>query len=306
MSGLTGRWLLVARWVAAASLAFGVGCGDSGTAGSGAARVRVSGEGAAKTGYPYDRQGVEISFVDGWTLTFDKVLVSVSDLRLEAGDDEVTGEQSWIVDLHLGDPALFEFTELAPQRWDFFGFDIAPPMADAEVGEGVDGADVERMIAEELSYLVAGSATHPERGEIRFEWGFPVAVRHRNCTNGLDGTAGIVVRENSATDAEITIHMDHVFWDTLGTEVAQLRFDPIWGADVDEDGEVTVEELAAQRISALTDPTGAPLTDETGAPLVYDPGSLPLPDKNLYEFIVLSMASMAHLNGLGLCSVERL
>jgi hypothetical protein len=38
---------------------------------------------------------------------------------------------------------------------------------------------------------------------------------------------------------------------------------------------------------------------------VYDPGSLPLPDKNLYEYVLVSMASMAHLNGLGLCSVER-
>jgi hypothetical protein len=100
--------------------------------------------------------------------------------------------------------------------------------------------------------------------------------------------------------------MDHMFWDTLGTEVAQLRFDPIWGADVDQDGTVTTEELTDQRISALADPMGAPLLDEEGAPLVYDPGSLPLPDKNLYEFIQLSMASMAHLNGLGLCSVERL
>jgi hypothetical protein len=294
------------RGALAALLTLGVACGDSGTAGSGVARVRASGEGAAKSGYPYDRQGVEIAFVDGWTLSFEKVLVSVSELELAAGEDRVTSDRSWIVDLHLGDPELDELTELAPQRWDSFGFVIEAPTAASEPGDGVDAADVDRMVDEELGYLVAGSATHPDRGTITFEWGLPIAVRHRNCTNGLDGTAGIVVRENSATDAEITIHMDHMFWDTLGTEVAQLRFDPIWGADVDQDGTVTTEELTDQRISALADPMGAPLLDEEGAPLVYDPGSLPLPDKNLYEFIQLSMASMAHLNGLGLCSVERL
>jgi hypothetical protein len=299
--------LLSARtWALAGLVALGAACGDSGTEGSGIARVRVSGEGAAKSGYPYDRQGVQIAFADGWTLEFEKVLVSLSELELAAGEDSVASDRSWVVDLHLGDPELEELADLAPQRWESFGFVIAPPTATSEPGDGVASADLERMIGEGLGYLVVGSATHPDRGTITFEWGLPIAVRHRNCTNGVDGTAGIVVRENSATDAEITVHMDHIFWDTLGTEKAQLRFDPIWGADVDENGEVTTEELSAQRISALTDPKGAPLLDEEGAPLVYDPGSLPLPDKNLYEFILLSTASMAHLNGLGLCSVERL
>lgn len=299
-----------ARWALVGLVAFGavsaVGCGDSVTEGSGIARVRASGEGAAKSGYPYDRQGVQIAFVDGWTLEFEKVLVSLSELELAAGEDRVASDRSWVVDLHLGDPELEELADLAPQRWDSFGFVIAPPTSASEPGDGVVAGDVERMVEEGLGYLVAGSATHPDRGTVSFEWGLPIAVRHRNCTNGLDGTSGIVVRENSATEAEITVHMDHMFWDTLGTEKAQLRFDPIWGADADEDGQVTTEELAAQRISALTDPMGEPLTDENGEPLVYDPGSLPLPDKNLYEFVLLSMASMAHLNGLGLCSVERL
>jgi hypothetical protein len=295
-----------ARVALASLVVSGLACSNSGSVdGSGAVRVRTSGEGAAKVGYPYDRQGVEIAFIDGWELRFEKVLVSVREIELTAEGDSVASEGSWVVDLHLGDPPLEEFTELAARRWDGFGFVIDAPNEESALGEGVDPVDADRMANEGLSYVIEGSASHPERGSVTFSWGLPIAVRHRNCTNGVDGTSGLVVRENSTTDAEITIHLDHMFWDTLGTEVASLRFDPIWGADVDEDGEVTLDELRAQRLSSLTDPSGATLTDEEGSPLVYDPGSLPLPDKNLYEYVLVSMASMAHLNGLGLCSVER-
>jgi hypothetical protein len=56
----------------------------------------------------------------------------------------------------------------------------------------------------------------------------------------------------------------------------------------------------------LQDPDGEPLLDEEGEPLVYDPGAIPLADKNLREFLLAASASQAHLNGLGLCSVQRL
>ncbi|HSO00666.1 MAG TPA: hypothetical protein VLS89_20380, partial [Candidatus Nanopelagicales bacterium] len=108
------------------------------------------------------------------------------------------------------------------------------------------------------------------------------------------------------TDAEITFHVDHVFWDTLGAEQSRLRFDPMWGANKNRDLVIDLDELAAQRLADLTDPEGQPLLDEAGQPLVYNPGSIPLPDKNLLEFVLVSAASQAHLNGLGLCSVQAL
>lgn len=106
--------------------------------------------------------------------------------------------------------------------------------------------------------------------------------------------------------AELTCHVDDLFWDTLGAEQARLRFDPIWGADRDRDGFVDLDELAQQRLADLQDPDRAPLLDEDGVPLVYDPGAVPLADKNLREFLVAASASQAHLDGLGLCSVQRL
>lgn len=292
----------------ATALLLGAGAGCDEDDAIATLRIRTSGEGAAKTGYPYDRDGVSYSFVDGWTLVFDRYLVSFGNVTVgtqDGGAEEVRTDGRYIADLKADDPVVLEL-ELEPRRWDAFGFSVLPADASSEAVGTVQQADIDRMIAGGLTYLIEGTAAHPQRGTLRFSWPMVNPARNTNCTNGLDGTAGVVLRPNATTDAEITFHVDHLFWDTLGTELAQLRFDPLWGANKDGDDLVTLDELATQRLANLTDPTGAPLLDENGLPLVYNPGSIPLPDKNLKEFILVSGASQAHLNGLGLCSVGSL
>ncbi len=283
---------------------FVAACG-TGDAGDGAVSIRVSGEGAAKEGYPFVKRGVEIAFADGWSLRFTKYLVSVGDLRLASAEDEVAFEDRsvYVTDLHLGDPVVATIPGVAARRWERFSFRVVPPPAGAVKVGAVADADVARMQAGGFNYWVEGTATKAGR-TVSFAWGLANPTRATNCTSGVDDTDGVVVRTNSTATAEITFHLDHLFWDTLGSERATLRFDAIAGAS--DDDVVTWDELATQRLASLRGPGGAPLLDGAGQRVVYDPGSVPLAAQTLQAFMLATSAGQAHLDGLGLCTVSRL
>lgn len=292
-------WLLLAG--AALCLA---ACGEAG--GSGSLRVRVSGEGAAKLGYPFVKNNATIAFIDGWQVRFSKFLVALSEIRLATfdGEEAPASPGTAVADLHLGDPQVVELSNLAARRWDRFGFKIVAPDAGARLLNQVAPEDLTRMVAGGFNYLIEGSATRgPDT--YTFSWGMKNPTRNANCTNGIDGTDGFVVKNNTTTDAEITIHVDHMFWDTLGTEIAKLRFDPIAGASRD-DKVVTFDELRAQALSDLRGPDGTALRDASGGLVTYDPGTARLPEPTLAAFILASAASQAHVNGTGLCTVSAL
>lgn len=268
--------------------------------------IHISGEGAAKLGYPFVKNNETIAFVDGWRVRFDKFLVGLAEVRLAAtrGAEVSTGAQTMVADLRLGDPEVVRWTALEARRWDRFGFRIVAPQADARALNRVADADRARMTEGGFNYWIEGRAE--KNGEtFTFTWGLRNPTRNTSCTNGLDGTDGFVVRNHATAQGEITIHVDHLFWDTLGGEVSRLRFDAIAGASRD-DFDVTFEELAAQSLASPRGRDGQPLLDERGQPLSYNPGSVPIGAPNLASFILASSASQAHVNGLGLCTVSRL
>ena len=274
--------------------------------GDGAVLVRVSGEGAATQGYPFEKNGARIAFVDGWSLRFSKVLVSVGAIRLSSADDAVAFDDPsfFVMDLQKGDAPLFTVEAIPARRWDRFSFRVMSPPSGARPIGAVASADIEQMRTSGWNTWLEGVA---EKGGLAysFAWGLANPVRATNCSNGVDGTDGIVVKRGSTSIAEITMHLDHIFWDTLGTELSKLRFDAIAGASRD-DRNVTWAELALQTLDDLRGPDGAPLRDEQGAVLVYNPGAVPLADRTLQAFILATTASQAHLNGTGLCTVTRL
>lgn len=302
-----GSGLAAGRAVAAAAFVLAAlpACGSDDD-GQGAVAIRVSGEGAAKQGYPFVKNGAEIAFADGWTLRFSKYLASVGELRLTSADDTVAFESKavYVMDLHLGDPTIATFEGLPARRWERFGFRVVPPPPDAiKVGTVAD-EDLERMRREGYNYWLEGTA---EKGgkAYSFAWGLANPTRATNCTSGIDGTEGIVVRKSTTTEAEITFHLDHLFWDTLGTERNNLRFDAIAAASTD-DTVIAWEELASQSLADLRGLDGGPLVDAGGKPVVYNPGSVPLPAQTLQAFMLATAAGQAHLNGLGLCTISRL
>ena len=280
-------------------LAAALGCSADG---EGTLSFRISGEDGALSGFPND----EAAFVDGWSLTFDRYLVAVADIHIAAngGGTGARDEQVYIADLHAGEPDIDELGPLAARRWDRVSWNMRAPTESDDVVAlaGVDDEDVARMADGGFVYWMAGHATKDDR-EVTFELGLDNPTANRDCTNGFDGTTGIVVRNNSIAEAEITIHVEHLFWDTLSSEQTELRFDPI-AAVADDEGVVTWDALAEQQLASMHGADGEPLLDETGAALFYNPGSLPI--TNLQEFVVATTRTQAHLGGAGLCTIEPL
>lgn len=288
--------------------ALSIGCGSEPTdaTGTGSLAIRVTGEDAAKTGFPVEEEGESIAFVDGWSVQFEKFLFSFGALELKGADGTaaISSSDKYVVDLHAGDGSLPNIEALEARRWESFNFQITAPDANVKKLGTVDDADVQAMVTGKYNYWVEGTATKGAES-IEFAWGLANPTKNANCTNGLDDTDGVVIRTNVTTEAEITIHVEHLFWDTLGSEDASLRFDAL-AAVAGADKMVTTEELATQSLADLKDANGMPLKDSAGMTVVYNPGSVPLKSQDLLSFIQASGASMAHLNGEGLCTITGL
>ena len=296
--------------------------GGCSLAGEGDLEIRVSAEQAAMVGLPNladrdeehehsDSEGdapEELHFVDGWVIDYDKYIVSIGDIEIanSEGDRRSTENDAFVVDLAQAEPAIEVLRDVPGSRWDVFSFSVRPPDdEDVVATQGdVSDEDLDRMIDERLNYWVEDRASKGDV-EVRFAWGVQNATRNEACTNGVDDTAGVVLRNNSMAVAEITLHIEHMFWDTLGSEQTRLRFDAI-AAMADDEGMVSFEALADQRLADLRDADGQPLLDSDGSLLFYDAGSAPLAEQNLSEFIRATMRSQAHLNGAGLCTIDGL
>ncbi|HEY1101533.1 MAG TPA: hypothetical protein VGF99_21520 [Myxococcota bacterium] len=255
-------------------------------AGTGSVVVGITGEEAATEGLPFEEDGEVIAFADGWSVTFDHYLAVVG--ALQVGDD--VDDATYIVDLAKlgGDPPgaeLFTFEGLAAGQQPF---SFAMPAANADsvvVGEA-DAALVQQMRDDGLTYYVAGAATKDGR-TVTFEYPLTTATTNSDCTNGDDDKQGVTVEAGVTADAEITIHIEHLFYDTLGVEGPDLVFDPLAASAAADDDDLTAEELGSLTVDAAS----------------YDKGSFDV--TTMLDYIAVAASSQAHLNGEGLCTVTR-
>jgi hypothetical protein len=272
-------------------------CADNATSyGTGSVRVAISGEAAAISGFPAGSGDDVIAFADGWTLEMRKVLVSLEGFELRAtdGDDAAVDADPVVADLHLGEPELWRFDGVPARRWDRVGYRYKAPTRSSRAANDVSDDDIERMVDGSYSLLIDAVASKDGQ-EITIEFGFAMQVAHSHCVNGQDETDGLVVPTNGAADAQITVHLDHLFFDTYASDEAALRFDPMAAVAMDE--KVTLDDLALQdNLSDLLDADGEPLD------LAYDPGSAfdPIPE-NLREYVQAAATTTGHFNGEGHC-----
>ncbi len=172
---------------------------------------------------------------------------------------------------------------------------------------------------------------------VNFTMGWNDATSNTNCVNADLGdeadlaNRGVVIVPNGPAVAQITMHVDHVFWDKLKQEGAALRFDPI-AAFAPADTSTTpfsLNTFHAQHLLAVF-ADGSPLPDRApyqpnpspnaGAntpddvqpnPLqitfnlngVTAPAGSAFPD-DLVQFMAFSAQSQMHLNAQGLCYIK--
>jgi hypothetical protein len=259
----------------------------------GAVRLFVSGELAAETGYPTPGPD-PIAFVDGWSMDFDHVLVGVETIRLGQGE---LARPPLVADLHLGPAELFTEAALPSGRLEV-GYTLAVPgPSSVEVGV-VDPAVRARMESAGASLLLAGRARHPVHGAYTFELAVSRPIIAESCEQA-DGTLGLVVPDNGATEAELTVHLDHLFFDSGTAEAPSLRFEA-WAAAAGDDRHVTLDELAAQPLADLVGIDGMPLRDEDGL-VAYVPPATGASITTLREHVLALAASSPHWMGEGHC-----
>jgi hypothetical protein len=167
-----------------------------------------------------------------------------------------------------------------------------------------------------------------------FQMGFDTPTSYVNCQNGtdLDGPGvngedhprGVQVSTTDTITAQVTIHMDHPFWESFA-ENSPLHWDHIAAQYLGVANPVVhTEDLRGLNFTAFTDKAGAPIPWRTCDPTFYMPTSTgqlyfdPLkvkvtlggtdPTKGLrdyYDFIRYTQATQGHLNSQGLCYIDR-
>lgn len=225
-----------------------------------------------------------------------------------------------------------------------FGYDLLAATASAErVNLDASGQrDYDEMIAKGWSALYVGTATF--RGvdcrassmasfdnvakKVNFRFGFATPTQYINCQNSdLSGTPfegeekqrGVQAKAGTLSYQQLTLHLEHPFFDTTAHDEAKPFFDQI--AVAAKDGNVTLDDLAS------VDPTTFRLDATTKLPWrscisdvppkagdrVFDSGSLAInpggaPEstlRNYADYMRYSESTMGHLNADGLCATKR-
>lgn len=240
-------------------------------------------------GEEYIEDGIPATeFEDGWSVTFSKFVVLVHDPQAGPGTDD-TGRQSFLpgctaIDLVKKGPVVLDQMEVPSGEYHDTSYSIRPAEGDCRSAANAPGdLDLQNMADKGYSVLVAGNASKTGK-EVSFEWGFTRETHYTHCAS----TA--VVKAGEEASIQLTIHGDHLFYDSLTNPGAVLRFQVLAEADSNDDGDVTMEELAAfggDTFKALDN---------------YDVGGQPV--ETLYDYLQEQSATLGHIDGEGHCEVQ--
>jgi hypothetical protein len=167
-----------------------------------------------------------------------------------------------------------------------------------------------------------------------FQMGFSTPTDYVNCQNGTDLAGagvdgedhprGVQFLTTGQIIAQVTIHMDHPFWESFA-ENAPLHWDNIAAQYLGVTSPVAhTEDMKGVNFTAFTDKAGTPIPWRTCDPgyympsgtgqLGFDPlhvavtigGTNPATGlRDYYDYIRYSQSTQGHLNSQGLCYIDR-
>jgi hypothetical protein len=227
-------------------------------------------------------QGIPVTATaDGWSITFDRYLVSIGDIAPSAGpgSDPVTTDARYhVADVSIpSNGAGIMVTSLAVPAgvYSDVDFRIGPPTTGAE-GLNVTPQDVDFLRTQGYALLVEGTGVKGQTRE-HFSWGFTTPTRYVHC-HGLERDVTL-----GPQSMEVDIHGQNIFGDEM-VAMSALAFALIASADTVQSGEVTEQELA-----------GVDIRNQT----LYQSGSLKLTD--LWSFIDYKASTIGGVDGSGQC-----
>ncbi|MBK8252036.1 MAG: hypothetical protein IPK82_05145 [Polyangiaceae bacterium] len=236
------------------------------------------------------------AFEDGWQVKFTTFLVNIGNIQVADADGNTGASMNGTVVVNhvfQGEKPVFSVQEIEAKPWTDVSFEVPVATPEAKLGDGVIEWDRDFLVEKNASLYVTGEAT---KGEVtkKFAWTFSKGTRYTECSGDRDGkvTQGALIT-NGGTDAiELTIHGDHLFYDDLQSPNALLRFNPIAAADADNDGQITLDELA-----------NVPLVEIEDGP--YGTGSA-ADINDLGAFVTALSGTVGHFRGEGECFGEHI
>jgi hypothetical protein len=361
--------------------------------------LTASGEGFAKDGYAFPpADPMDVFFVDGWAISYDRILTTFDHITLSRGPDKVPTDQSqcddgkggtikcgtgssvlaevdgpFVVDLHKGgtlpdadgvamDAAPFAAltglnkegnTAFDPQTKYAFGFEVVKASKSAH-NINLDAADLTDyadMISKGYTTLLVGTATWQGGSgcstaaaapaydftvlptTIKFKLGLIAPTVYRNAQNpALMGTPdgneenprGVQTVANQSTVAQLTFHIDHVFWESFVHD-SPAHFDSFASkyAGATTTPTATMEDFKGFSFAPFKDAKGNPVPIRTctnlympvvtGAmtfdtqgiavdPAATDPSKA---IRDFYDYTTYNHSTFGHLNADGLSFVDR-
>lgn len=230
-------------------------------------------------------------FEDGWSVTYEKFLVNIAAVQV-SGAEGTAGDSmdGTIIFDHTkkGVKPVVRFDDLDAQAYDHVSYEIPAATSGAKLDSSATEADKKLLVDAKASVYVEGTA---EKGGMKktFTWAFAVSTLFDDCKGDKDGKEidGALVTNGGTDEIQLTIHGDHLFYDDLQSPNAKLRFDPIAGADADNDGEVTLAELGKVKLVDITVGT-------------YGTGSASSVN-DLGAFVIALSRTVGHFRGEGEC-----
>ena len=241
--------------------------------------------------------------VDGWHITFEKLLVSLGGAGLGARgiggrdmDDSACNSYA-----NAGYERLVDFTVAGQQKLsDIYGLGtcgvrlrLRAPGTDALLGQGVTAKDLSFMRIQESDAVITNGrrSVHvrgaASRGAVtkHFEWSFRIGVSLHGCAGagGVGFASDVVLAGGEVLPLPVIVHGEELFHERQDDD-SPLRFDALAAADADGDQNITLDELGA---------VSGPLPEADAGLMPGDGGAGTL-EQLIYEELVPRMIRMGN------------
>ena len=273
-----------------------LGCGDDG-GGAGRLRVLLSAEETISEGL---QVGADDENTRDYAVTYSKFLVAIG--RVSVGRASLSetrlSEAVSIADMRqVGEEGLelASFEDLSAGQWNQFGFETPNASAGAQKLPGVTDADAQEMIDKQLTYWIEGRVEKPG-APVDFVLKVALAARYENCES--NGQPGVSVSEDATSTATITLHGDHLWFNTLA------RGDEAHGHPLRAvDGR---RRRRWRRQGRDRRPGPVPAEKVFPSSKGYNLSGAPIPIATALDFVRAALSTQGHLNGEGECTTSLL
>ncbi|MEP7120863.1 MAG: hypothetical protein ABJE95_08140 [Byssovorax sp.] len=235
-----------------------------------------------------------LTTVDGWHISFERLLLGIGDARLgalgsgNADPDEsvctiyanaryerlfdvTVGGRQPLSDIYGIGTCGVSFAVTVPYGW-------SGPLGATPLGPGVSAKDLAFMRDSShhtlesnhpRSVYVRGQATRDTTTK-RFEWSFRDLYVLRGCVDasGVGYTSDVILTSGAELPLPVVIHGEELFR-ASGSDDSPLRFDALAAADADGDHVITLEELHGT-VDAVSEANGGAARADGGPPSLAD------------------------------------